>query len=84
MNDLMSPKGTSLSIRGPGNLTVGSRVEVTRGQFGRAGNLLLDRDLTGARGKLLGWSIPHGFAVVQTESGSEFLVHPESLGKTTR
>jgi hypothetical protein len=82
MNERMSPKGTFLSTRGPGNFRVGGRVEVTRGQFGRAGNLVLDRDLSGSKGTFLGWSIPHGFAVVQTDDGGEFMVHPESLERS--
>jgi len=82
MNERMSPKGTFLTTRGVGNLTVGGRVEVTRGQFGRAGSLVLDRKLEGARGTFLGWSIPHGYAVVQTDGGNEFMVHPESLERS--
>jgi hypothetical protein len=82
MNERMSPKGTLLTTRGPGNLSVGSRVSVVRGQFGRRPGNLVSSDHVGHTGKFLGWSIPNGFAVVQTDGGAEFLVDPASLERS--
>ena len=52
---------------------VGARVTV------RARRCVMDWPYDGTEGEVLGYSKPHGFAVLAVESGEELLVHPESL-----
>lgn len=66
-----SPKGLSLMPHGPGMFRVGSKVKVTR-------KCSLDREHHGKVGVVLGWTIPHGYALIQTDS-DEVCLHPESL-----
>ena len=51
---------------------VGARVEI------KARRCVMDWPYDGRVGEVLGYSIPHGFAVVASDS-EELLVHPESL-----
>lgn len=69
---MLSPKGTLLSGLTPeGGIPPGTPV-VIQGASG------LDAMSEGRSGELLGYSVPHGYAVIATSSG-EILVHPESL-----
>lgn len=52
---------------------VGARVEVERGSRS------LGSALEGKAGKLLGYTVPHGFALVDFDGLGERMVHPEAL-----
>lgn len=71
-----TPKGTFISKTGPGDFQIGDRVAVKRGQF------TLDARYAGKTGKVLGWSSPHQYIMVEDANGEEFAFHPESLIKS--
>jgi hypothetical protein len=69
---MITPRGTLVSGLIPeGGIPPGTAVKV-QGANG------LDAMCEGREGELLGYSVPHGYAVIAC-GGSEILVHPEFL-----
>lgn len=69
-----TPKGFQYSQAFPGLPRIGKRVVVQA----KKGSSPLDWPYIGRTGVVLGYSLPHGFAIVDSE-GEELLIHPESL-----
>lgn len=67
-----TPAGFQVVQAMPGFPRIGCRVQVT------CKHQPLDWPYQGQIGEVLGYSLPHGFAVVSIE-GDEVLLHPESI-----
>lgn len=70
-----TPKGTFVLDAGVGLFKAGDPVTVAR-SFSS-----IEQECLGMTGTLLGWSIPHGYAVVEGADGKEHFFHPEALDR---
>lgn len=71
---MITPQGFHVTQAYPGFPRIGAHVSIVAQR-----GLVMDWPYRGRRGNVLGYTLPHGFAVVDSD-GDELLVHPESLG----